>query len=103
MLKAMGKSNREPSLGISAGAKLIVMRLAGKSNWQFLMALRTRSLLSLTAASGRPTIEKLGKPLDKWASTVTDGAVIPELLREWMVASDMESFPSLSLKLLALA
>ena len=74
MLKAIGKSKRPPSLGRSAGAKLMVIRLLGNSNPAFKMALRTRSLLSFTAVSGRPTIEKPGSPFERWASTVTKGA-----------------------------
>jgi len=63
---AIGKSNRPPSFfGKSAGAKLIVMRRVGKTNCEFIKALRTRSLLSLTAVSGRPTIDNAGKPGDR--------------------------------------
>ncbi len=65
MPKAMAKSKRPPSFGRSAGARLTVMRLAGKSKLEFRMALRTLSLLSFTAVSGKPTIEKAGKPLDR--------------------------------------
>jgi len=78
----MGKSNRPPSLGKSAGAKFMVIRLAGNSNWQFIKALRTLSLLSLTAASGSPTIERLGNPLARWASTVISVASTPVQLRD---------------------
>ena len=55
MPKAMAKSKRPPSLGKSAGAKLTVMRWAGNSKREFKIAPRTRSLLSLTAVSGKPT------------------------------------------------
>ena len=56
----MARSKRPPSLGKSAGARLIVMRLVGNSNPALIMALRTRSLLSLTAVSGRPTMVNAG-------------------------------------------
>jgi hypothetical protein len=45
------------------------MRLGGNSNPQRINALRTRSLLSFTEVSGKPTIDKLGKPLDACTST----------------------------------
>ena len=41
---------------------LTVMRLFGNFRLLFLAAARTRSRASLTAASGRPTISKQGKP-----------------------------------------
>jgi hypothetical protein len=50
------------------------MRLTGKSNPQFCSAARTRSRLSRTSTSGRPTIENDGNPLARWTSTVTSGA-----------------------------
>jgi hypothetical protein len=57
---AMARSKRLPPLGSSAGARLTVMRRLGNSNLELISALRTRSLLSLTAVSGRPTILKAG-------------------------------------------
>jgi hypothetical protein len=68
-------------LGSSAGARLMVMRRAGNSKWELIMALRTRSLLSLTAVSGRPTMWKEGRPFERWTSTETEGACIPSLAR----------------------
>ena len=59
---AIGRSYRLPSLGSSAGARLTVMRRLGNSNRELMIALRTRSLLSRTVASGRPTIANLGSP-----------------------------------------
>jgi hypothetical protein len=47
---------------MSAGARLTVMRLPGKIRPEFLMAERTRSRDSLTAASGRPTTVRPGIP-----------------------------------------
>ena len=74
---AMAKSNRPPSLGRSAGAKFMVIRLAGNSKPALMMALRTLSLLSLTAVSGRPTMVSAGKPALKCVSTLTKGASTP--------------------------
>ena len=54
---AMGRSNAAPSLRISAGAKFTVMRLDGILKPEFFMAASTRSLLSLTAPSGKPTVK----------------------------------------------
>lgn len=60
-----------PALRVSAGARFTVRRLTGNFMPLVLMALRTRSRASLTAASGRPTISNPGKPLDTWHSTLT--------------------------------
>jgi len=65
MPRAIARSNRPPSLGKSAGARLMVIRLAGNSNSLLMMALRTRSLLSRTAVSGNPTRLNAGKPFDR--------------------------------------
>ncbi len=58
----MGRSYDGPSLGRSAGARLTVILLAGKSAPEFLIADLTRSLDSSTALSGSPTIVKEGRP-----------------------------------------
>jgi hypothetical protein len=42
---AMGRSKPEPSFFRSAGARLMVMSVGGRSNPEFLMAERTRSRL----------------------------------------------------------
>src|SRR5260370_11833842 len=56
MPSAIGRSNAEPSLRTSAGARLMVTPWgAGKSYPQFFSADLIRSRLSLTAISGRPT------------------------------------------------
>ena len=60
------------------------------------MALRTRSLLSLTVVSGRPTRVRWGRPLARWVSTLTAGACTPTWARLWTRASDMDA--PLSLK-----
>ena len=81
MPRAIGKSNRPPSLGKSAGARLTVIRRDGNSNWALIIALRTRSLASFTVVSGKPTKVKLGIPLLKCTSTVTGGASTPTQAR----------------------
>ena len=68
---AIGKSNAEPSLRISAGARLTVILRTGRANWVLRMAAETRSLLSLTAASGRPTMDMPGSPCERLTSTST--------------------------------
>jgi len=55
---AIGKSNDDPALRTSAGARFTVMRCGGNGNPEFLIAARTRSRLSRTVASGSPTIVK---------------------------------------------
>ena len=72
MPMAMGKSNADPSLRISAGAKLIVTCFRGNLNPEFLMAAVTRSLLSFTAPSGSPTVINRGSfAPERLASTST--------------------------------
>src|SRR5690606_6125558 len=78
---AIGRSKRPPSLGRSAGARLMVMRRAGYSNWAQRIAARTRSRDSRTAASGRPTIWVEGSPPERWTSTRTGGACTPARAR----------------------
>src|SRR5260221_11594350 len=78
MPTAMGRSKRPPSLGKSAGDKLTVMRPVGKSKPVVSSAERTRSLLSRTTASGRPTMANVGSPDPKWTSTRTRGAASPK-------------------------
>ncbi len=53
-----------------------------------MIALLTRSLLSFTAVSGKPTIDNAGRPLDRWTSTVTSGALMPTSARVYTWASD---------------
>jgi len=55
----------------SAGAKLTVMRRSGHLNPRLRAAAWTRSPLSRTAESGRPTSEKAGRPPETSASTAT--------------------------------
>jgi len=77
----MGKSNRPLDFGKSAGPKLMVIRLAGNLNLEFIIALRTLSLLSFTSAEASPTIDIQGNPFDRCTSTVTKGALIPKQAR----------------------
>ena len=56
----MGKSNDAACLGSSAGARLITTRSCGRWKPEFTIARSTRWVLSLTAASGSPTENRLG-------------------------------------------
>ncbi len=89
--RAMARSKRAPSLGKSAGAKLKVMRFCGNSRPLLIMALRTRSLLSRTAVSGKPTKVSIGRPLLRCTSTCTWGAAIPIWARLLTIANDIVS------------
>src|SRR4029453_19282541 len=77
MPSAIGTSKAAPALRTSAGARFTVMRWGGNSNPEFRMALRTRSRLSRTLVSGRPTIVKIGMPNDTSTSTWTAHASMP--------------------------
>ena len=74
--RSAGRSARLPC-GRSAGDRLTVMRPSGIRKPQLTIAARTRSLLSFTTASGKPTIAKRGRPLPRWTSTRTSGASMP--------------------------
>src|SRR5690606_13629183 len=89
----IGRSKPPPSLGRSAGARFTVMRRFG--NWKPLltMALLTRSLLSRTAASGSPTMDRAGSPLAMCTSIATAGASMPTAARLWTSASVIPSPP----------
>ena len=69
--RAIGRSNAGPSLRTSAGARLTVMRREGNSKRELTIAVRTRSRLSCTAASGSPTMVKAGAAATTSASTAT--------------------------------
>ena len=92
----MAKSKPQPDLGSDAGDRFTVMRLLGNSKLALMMAERTRSLLSLTAVSGKPTIEKAGKPFDIWVSINTFSAEIPSVLRVFIIARFMVGRPCLN-------
>ena len=78
MPSAIGRSNDAPAFRTSAGARFTVMRWAGNSKPELRIALRTRSRLSRTLASGRPTIVKPGNPNDTSTSTWTGQASMPK-------------------------
>ena len=73
MPMAMGRSKADPSFLMSAGARFTITCFRGKSNPVFLSAARTRSLLSFTAASGRPTVEKNGSPRLAMSTSTSTG------------------------------
>ena len=64
MPNRIGRSKCVPLFFRLAGARLTVMRPEGNFIPLVLTAARTRSFASLTAASGRPTISKAGRPLE---------------------------------------
>ena len=71
MPSRIGRSYTVPSLRRPAGARFTVMRLTGYLDPQFFTAARTRSRASRTAASGRPTMSKAGRPPERKHSTLT--------------------------------
>src|SRR5579875_3184255 len=89
---AIGRSYEGPSLRKSAGARLTVMRLNGKRQPEFLIAERTRSLDSLTAVSGRPTIVKAARPLEISISTSTSAPSRP-ITAQLCTFASINNFP----------
>ena len=71
MLTAMDRSKAAPSLRTSAGLRFTVVLPWGIRNPLFRMALWTRCMLSLTAASGSPTMIIWNRPPLTSVSTVT--------------------------------
>ena len=85
---AIARSKLGPALRRSAGARFAVIRCCGKSKPEFTSAARTRSRDSRTAASGRPTREKVCRP--RWqtsTSTWTSRTSMPSRLKVRVVAS----------------
>ena len=76
-IPAQGLAERLPSFGKSAGDRLIVMRLGGSARPIAASAARTRSRLSATALSGRPTMMKAGSPEESCTCTSTARASSP--------------------------
>src|SRR5437763_399202 len=62
MPSAIGRSKLGPSFLMSAGARFTVVRPRGQKYPLLEIAVVTRSLLSLTAASGKPTTTMTGLP-----------------------------------------
>ena len=60
-----------PSFFSAAGARFTVTRLTGNLSPAAFTAERTRSRASFTAASGRPTTSKAGRPPLRAHSTAT--------------------------------
>ena len=75
---AIGRSNDEPALRTSAGARLTVIRCGGNSYPELRIALRIRSRLSRTLGSGSPTIVNPGRPNETSTSIVTGDASMPK-------------------------
>ena len=71
MASASGRSYCGPALRRSAGARFATIRRAGTWNAWLARPERTRSRASCTAASGRPTTEKAGRPARRSTSTST--------------------------------
>ena len=92
MPSAIGRSNEVPSLRTSAGARFTVMRSDGKAKPALRMAVRTRSRLSRTAESGRPTVVNAGKPGATSTSTRTSAASTPTSAAERTRASTKRLF-----------
>src|SRR5437773_3236428 len=65
MPRAIGRSNEAPSLRMSAGARFTVIRSTGKAKPALRIAVRTRSRLSRTAESGKPTVVAAGPILER--------------------------------------
>ena len=78
---AIGRSKLGPSFLMSAGARLIVVRSRGQRNALLAIAVVTRSLLSFTAVSGKPTTTIFGSPEPVFTSISTSRASTP-----WMAA-----------------
>ncbi|CAB3900893.1 hypothetical protein LMG1860_05341 [Achromobacter denitrificans] len=85
--RAMGRSKRPDSLGRSAGERLTVMRPGGNSKPLLRMAARTRSRLSRTSVSGKPTTLKPGSPGPRCVSTRTAWVSRPQRARLARTAS----------------
>ena len=81
ILTARGKSYCEPSFLMSAGARFIVILFTGKFIALFFIAARTLSLLSFTAASGKPTKSKDTMPLFMSVSTSTGTPSSPQSVK----------------------
>ena len=78
MPSAIARSSTGPSLCMSAGARFTVIRAVGAADRLFAIAVRTRSIDSRTAVSGRPTSVVPGSPRELRSSSISHGiASIP--------------------------
>ena len=84
---AMGRSSPAPPLRTPDGARFTVTLRSGQDKPLERMAARTRSRASRTAASGRPTTVKPGRPLETWTSTETGRPTAPISVAEPTEAS----------------
>jgi hypothetical protein len=85
------------SLAQVGGARLTVMRRSGKMPPLFWIAARTRSLASLTAAAGKPTMVNAGSPCPISTSTSTRAPSSPitaQVLAFATIASTSSPCPS---------
>ena len=88
---AIGRSRPAPPLRTPDGARLTVTRRSGQGKPLESTAARTRSRASRTAASGRPTTVKPGRPLETWTSTETGRPRAPVRVAADMAASTPEN------------
>src|SRR5580698_8400269 len=89
---AIGRSKAEPSLRMSAGARLTVILRLGNSKPELRSADFIRSKASRTAPSASPTMRKLGTPALISSSTSTAKASTPESALESTLASKFRPF-----------
>ncbi len=91
MPSVIGRSNEAACLGSSAGARLMTTRSCGRRKPELTIARSTRCVLSLTAASGKPTRTVLGSaPGETSTSTSTGKASMPTSEKVFSFASMVE-------------
>src|SRR5262249_23431175 len=99
---AAGRSSPLPAFGRSAGARFTTTFLPGSGNPTKRSADRMRSRLSFTAASGRPTMVRPGRPAPTAVSTTTARPSRPtraaEYARATVTASGAYQRPELPLR-----
>ena len=96
---AIGRSKWLPSFCMSAGARFTVIRFAGSASPRPASAPRTRSRLSATALSGRPTTVNAGRPAPICTCTSTGSASIPRkaTVSIWATMQRLRPDPSASI------
>src|ERR1019366_7740898 len=85
--RATARSKAVPDFGRSAGARFTTTFFGGTGNPTCRSAERTRSRHSFTAASGRPTIVRPGRPAPIAASTTTVRPSRPDTVAEYARAT----------------